>query len=359
MRPLFALLISASFVCADSLELKDGTRVEGKITSLTPEEVIIEIRPTPSIIEEKTFSRAEIARVHRTSPDDVAFAEIESITIPDTVGKVGTYDALLDRRIRPFMENFAYSKHMPTVRKLAASLETEKARILGGELKVDGRWIKAPSSPSEESEIGGRLELAGMKQADEPADALAVFEAIEKQHAQSSSYPEAVRLARLKLDELRLEIDRVKTETARKEKEQQEGLQLASADRQEVIRQGMEQERAAVQALIDQSTKGDVKWPPPLPDLKFLEELSKKVQNETERLAKLDLVSMEAAVAAAQRAKEEITQGNLSSARENLAEAEKLWSQHVVLASLRESLQKAEAEAVRTAAESETPSTQP
>ena len=43
-----------------------------------------------------------------------------------------------------------------------------------------------------------------------------------------------------------------------------------------------------------------------LPDIKFLEDLSKKVQNETERLAKLDLASMEAAVAAAQRAKEEI-----------------------------------------------------
>jgi len=355
MRLLFALLLSASFVCADSLELKDGSRVEGKITSLTPEEIIIEIRPTSSIIEEKTFSRAEIARVNRTSPDDVAFAEIESITIPDTVGAVGIYDTLMDRKIRPFMENFAYSKHLPAVRKLAASLEAEKARIAAGELKVDGHWIKAPSSPAEEAEIGGRLKLAGMKQATEPQEALAVFDAIEKQHAQSSSYPEAVRLARPRLDELRLEIVRVKTETARKEQEQQEGLQLASVDRQQVIRQGMEQERAAVQALIDQSIEDGIKWPPPMPDLKFLEELAKKVQTETERLAKLDLASMEAAVAAAQRAKEELTLGNLASARESLAEAEKLWSQHVMLASLRESLQKAEADAVRTAAESEIP----
>jgi hypothetical protein len=62
---------------------------------------------------------------------------------------------------------------------------------------------------------------------------------------------------------------------------------------------------------------------------------------------------MEAAVAAAQTARQQAEAGDFAEASANLDEAQKLWPQYVLLASLKESLRKAQEEAARRAKEEE------
>ena len=353
---VIAMLGLVAVARADWIELKDGTRVEGPILSVTDQHVSVEVQVTPSIRDEKRFPRSEVAKIQRASQDDVAFAEIDAQQIPATVDSVEPYDELL-KNVRAFMQNYGYSKHLPAARKLEAQWQAERNKLAAGEIKISGQWISAQNFTANRVELGGQLQLSKMKQAAEPASALAAFDVLEKQHATSSSYPEAVRLASVKINELRLALTRARADLERREREQAEGLQLASVDRRAVMEKGIEQERAAIKARYEKLKQSGAKWMPLMPDAKILEEIAKTADAESARLAKIDVETLSSAVAATERARSEINEGKLEEAKMSLAEAEKLWSQHAGLAEVRESLKKAEAEAAKAATE-QTPSAQ-
>jgi hypothetical protein len=347
------LLLPLTFVLADSIELRDGTKIEGKILSISPESVVMEVRPTSTIVEEKTYARSEVDRINRTSADDLAFERLSQAGLPSTADSPEVYEALLESQVRPFMKNFAYSKHMPAVRQLAARLEEELARARGGEVKIDGEWIPAGSGTETDPEVRGRLHLAKMKQAAQPAAALAAFEVLEKESRNTSAYPEAIRLARTRLAEMQTLVTRMRADTERRERELSEGLQLASIDRRQIMQQGIDQERAALKTRIEAAKKSGGKWHEPVPDPAYLLEMEKTIRQEEDRLGKIDPSTMDAAVAAAQTARQQAEAGDFAKASANLDEAQKLWPQYVLLASLKESLRKAQEEAARRAKEEE------
>ncbi len=338
--PLLAFL-TMSTAFADWIELKDGTRIDGSISSITAQQIVIEVQSTPTIREEKAYPRAEVAKFQRDAQDDVAFAEIAALQLPATVDDPAVYRALLDQKVRPFTEKFGYSKHMPAVRKLAAQIEVEQARVAAGEVKIDGQWVSAADLQTDGPETGGRLLLAKMKEASDPVVALVQFETLEKSSATSSVFPAAVRLARQKLQDLRPLVARMRADLQRREAEQAEGLQLASPDRRLILQRGIDMDRAAVESQLERAKQTGTKWPPLVPNAKTLDDLDKLTEVESARLAALNVDAMEQAMAAAQRAADEITAGNLDAAKENIASAEVLWSQYNRLASLRNELAKA------------------
>ena len=77
----------------------------------------------------------------------------------------------------------------------------------------------------------------------------------------------------------------------------------------------------------------------------MLDETANLVDSEDLRLSKIDVDNMAAGVAAAAEAKDQIAGGQLTEAKASLERAGKLWPQYVLLASLNESLKKAEKEA--------------
>lgn len=353
---LFLLLsLPWTTVGAESIELQDGTTVEGKILSVGPETVRIEVQTSPTIREEKSYPRAEVAKIRQAGPDDLAFDDIARITPPDTADNPAVYDALLEP-VRLFMKNYAYSKHMPQARQLSATLESERARLAAGEVKVDGEWISKDASPAETAEIGGRVQLSKMKAATDPAAALAAFEVLEKNHATSSSYPEAVPVALASIEKLRPSLVRARADLDRRTREQEQGLQLASEDRRLQMEAGIAQEKAAMQAQIDRVKQSGGKWLPVVPDAQALEELSRTADSEKARLEKVDTAKMSAALQAARTAKEQLDAGNLEGAKTSLDEARSLWPQCGLLAPLQDALKKAQEEAARRAKEEAKPS---
>jgi hypothetical protein len=340
----------------ESIELQDGTKVEGKILSISSESVVMEVQTTPTIRGEKTYPRADVAKIRRASQDDIAFEEVAAVVVPSTADDPAVYDALLEQKVRPFMTNYAYSKHMPEARRLAATLEEERNRVASGETKVDGEWVPADASPADRVEIQGRVQLAKMKEADDPATALIAFEILEKKSNTSSSYPESVELALEKIGQLRPQLTRVRANLERRTKEQEQGLKLASEDRRRQMELGIEQEKAAIQAQIDRAKQAGSKWLPLLPDPKVLDGLANLADSEEARLEKIDTETLASGAEAVRRAGEQLHNGDLDGARASLDEAQKLWSQHVLLASLKESLKKAEAEVAAQAKAEEKPS---
>lgn len=350
---LFSLLfLPLACFASEWIELQDGTRVDGRILSVTSQTVLMDVQTSAAIREEKSFPRAAVAKIRRASQDDIAFGEVAAITVPATADNPAVYDALLEQKVRPFMKNFAYSKHMPEARRLAATLEAERARVASGEVKVDGEWMAADASPAERTELGGRVQLSKMKKAADPAAAMMAFEVLEKDFSASSSYPESVQLARGKLGELRTSLLRARADLDRRTREQKQGLELASEDRRLQMERGIAQEKAAVEAQIDRARQSGAKWLPILPDAKVLDDLSKLAEAEDARLSKINIEPMMAGIAAARQARKRLESGELEAAKTSLTEAQKLWPQYVLLASLAETLKKAESQPAQAAAES-------
>ena len=341
---LSLLVFPLASVWAESIELRDGTKVDGKILSVTADTVLMEVQTSPTIREEKSYPRSEVTKIQRASQDDVAYAEVAALTVPSTANNPAVYDAPLER-VRAFMTNYAYSKHMSEARKLAAALESDRARVAAGEVKLDGVWIAADASPAERTELGGRVQLAKMKESSDPIAALTSFEIIEKNHLTSSAFPESVKVARESLVKLRAGLVRARADLERRIRDQEQGLKLASEDRRLQIEQGIAQEKSAIQAQIERVKQSGSKWVPVLSDTKVLDDLSSLVESEEARLSKIDTATLAAGAAAANEAQRQLAAGNLSAAKANLEQAQKLWSQHVLLASLQESLKKAEAAA--------------
>ena len=333
-----------AFLRGESIELRDGTKIEGKILSVNTETVLIEVQTSPAIREEMSYPRSDVAKIQRASQDDVAYAEVAALSVPSTADNPAVYDAPLER-VRSFMKNYAYSKNMPEARKLAATLEADRARLVAGEIKLGGVWVAADASPAERTELGGRVQLAKMKESSDPVAAMTAFEVLEKDHNTSSAYPDSVKVARDSLAKLRAELVRARADLERRTRDQEQGLKLASEDRRLQIEQGIAQEKSAIQAQIERVKQSGSKWVPVLSDTKVLDDLSSLVESEEARLSKIDTATLAAGATAVSEAQRQLAAGNLSAAKANLEQAQKLWSQHVLLASLQESLKKAEAAA--------------
>ena len=355
---LSLLVLPLASLRAESIELRDGTKVDGKILSVTADTVLMEVQTSPTIREEKSYPRSVVTKMQRATQDDVAYAEVTALTVPSTANHPAVYDAPLER-VRAFMTNYAYSKHIPEARKLAAALESERARVAAGEVKLDGAWVAADASPAESTELGGRVQLAKMKETSDPIAAMTAFEVLEKNHNTSSAYPESVKVARDSLVKLRNNLLRAQADLDRRSREQEQGLQLASVDRRLQMERGLAQEKSAVQAQVERTKQSGSKWMPVLPDAKLLADLSSLMESEETRLSKIDIESLAAGATAVNEAQRQLAAGDLTAAQASLEQARKSWPQHVLLASLQESLKKAETEATQNAANTKKEPTQP
>ncbi|MEI6338576.1 MAG: hypothetical protein WCQ57_08355 [Verrucomicrobiota bacterium] len=349
MRRIFTtLLVLVAAARADWVELKSGQRVEGSISAVTAESIVINA-PTsmPGILEPKTIPRGEVAEFKKVgdagalgSVDDIAFASATKDLPPMTAPDAAIYENILETRIRPFLKEYAYSKHTPEARKFAAQLEAEKKRVLAGEIKVDGQWFSAAESAANPVETSGRVQFGLMKQASSPSEALSIFEKLEKQYLGSSAYPEAVELARLRVADLQRELPGAKARQRQRQAEQQQGITLAREDNRAVLQQALAQEQAATKARVDALKQSGIRWIPLLLDEKTLAELSTIAAAESARLAKLDTAAMRAGVAAAKQATDQAAAGDTAAAKASLAEAQKLWPAYAQLTTIKQTVEK-------------------
>jgi len=334
---------------ADWIELKNGQRLEGTITSVTAERIVINAKTSmPGITDQKNVLRSEVANFDKTamteestpSLDGIAFSRMAKELPPMTADSAAVYDDALQTCIQRFFEEFPKSNYASKVRQLEEQLKTEKEKIEAGEIKADGQWISAQDAAANPAETKGRLQLGFIKQAAQSINALGLFEKMEKQSSGSSAYPEAVEIARLRIADLQKEIPIAQARLRQHQAEQKQGLTLAREDNRALIQKGITQEQEAIKARLDTVKQSGVKWIPLLPDEKALTELSATAAAEGARLAKLDTAAMKAGIAAAKRAEDKVAAGEGEAAKASLAEAQKLWPTYAQLATIKQAVEK-------------------
>jgi hypothetical protein len=358
----FAFLVCAALPCglfADTVTLNTGEKIEGTILKDKTNEtqVVMEVKVSESITDERTIARSEIQSIDEVTEDDVAFNEIKGIRLnPQNSVAPETY-TMATGRLKAFAEKYPLSPHLAAVNETLAAFEAEQKRVAGGEIKVFGKWLSKEEAAKQQYQIQAQVLLATMRDAAARSDsigALNAFDALETKYPGSSAYPESVGIARQVLGTLAVQV--ANSERMLAMHKQQFTQVLASTQepkKTELIRRMAGQE-ASDEAAFN-AAKG--KWKIFIPrSEKSIAAIKQMIPNEISRLASIPVQGMKESIAAVESAKQAIEAKNMSAAQESLEKAKSLWAQNEAVNGLTKELGDAKAEAKTVADAADTAS---
>ena len=318
---------------ADVLTLKDGREIKGEILSETPDAVLIEYYVTPTIKDQKSYSRDEIVRIASIPADEKAFQAIGSLATPDTVLDTSFYDLLIDKKIPEFLGRFPYSKHLTELRDDLRSLEEERSRVRRGDRRINGGWITASQIAADPYQSRAKIKFSEMKELGGTKDtvgALQSYELLEKEFPGSVVMPDAIALAQVQIDQLQDKLSIAKTNFDIIDKRRQGALALAPADQAREIKDALQNEKIAATNAIASATADGSKFYPIFQNSKeSLDALQALITAEKKRLTTLQNIPMSDGMAAAAQSAKFISEGKLKDAQDQLTQSQALWPANI------------------------------
>lgn len=336
---------------ADTVTLKSGEKIEGKITAESDTEITLDVKISAAVTDTRTVAKSEVASVEKQQPDEMAWNAIQAIKLGPNSMPASAYDTTINS-LKAFATQFPASTHLEDVNKLRASFEEEKARVEAGELKLDGKWLAKEDVERESYQIKASLAFNFMKDQAARGDlvgALNTFDALEKQFPGARIFPDAVELGRRVIGTLKIEVERRKQQ-----------LPLENAEREKALKTGSDQQRAEIQSVIqrEQATAEaalnaakNLKWPPFLPrSEKSITAIASKLPDGTQRLNSYDTAKLRGSLVAAEEAQTAIAANDSKTAETAVRKALDLWPTNEVAKRLQVTLNDAKKVAASEAA---------
>ena len=147
---ILSILFIVPHVYADTIKLKDGTTLEGKILEESPSTIKIEYNVTKNIKDIKSINRSEIKEIDKVSDDEIAFNTIKSLLPTDDLLSTDEYDKILGDKPAKFLALYPSSKHKDSVQKVIDEIKKEKAVTESGGIKLNGKWITGDEAAKDE-----------------------------------------------------------------------------------------------------------------------------------------------------------------------------------------------------------------
>lgn len=357
-RCLAVLLLALSTTAgrADSVVLKSGEKIEGRIVGETPAEVRIEVNVSASIVDERVIPRAEIQQIEKIPADVAAWATLKSIQPGANSLPAAQYEHVLTP-LKAFAAQYPQNSHLADVQKSIAAFEAEKKRVDEGELKLDGNWLSKAEAQKERYQINGMLTLKFIRSEQARGDvisALNAFDFLEKQFPNSRSYPDAVELAVKLLAPLKTQaaarVAALPAEKAATDKAIFAALEPSKTD----MRAAADRTKAAGDAAVAAAQQKGLKWPPFIPKSELaMKQIADKAGADLTRLAAIDLGKIRQSIELSDKARQAIAGNEFAAADEALKNARPLWEANELIPRLTADL--AAAKAIAAAKPSATP----
>ncbi|MDR3403097.1 MAG: hypothetical protein P4L99_11425 [Chthoniobacter sp.] len=320
-----AMFLSSAL--ADTVTLKSGEHLEGKITKETDKDVTIEVQVSAGIVDERVVPKAEIEKVSKISPEVEAYQAIERIQLQPNSMPAAQYDRYI-AALDAFVQQFPTSPQAADVRKTLNAFELEQKRVEGGEVKLNGDWLNKDEVQKEKVQINGQIAFNYMKAesaAGDYVDALNAFATLEKSYPGASVMPDAIELARKIIPALQTELERAIPEQKILKTQRDKGAKAAGAAQRAQIQAAAKAEDAAADAAAVAAEAAN-RWAPlNKSSAKCLTSLLARSVKETTRLAALHPESMRESIQLAEKAKQSLASGNTEAANAALKEALNLW----------------------------------
>lgn len=318
-------LLVSGFLAADSLKLNDGKVLEGKILKEDETSYTMKIEIQPGIFSEESIKKADVVpgSVEKTTAADYAFEKISGLVPSRDRLVAAEYREMIDGQVKPFIDAFEGSKHVPPAEEMVVLLEEEYKKAAAGGLKLDGKWITPEDRVADAYELDARMSYDDFNSAAEAGkfvQAFRGFESFEKSFTGSGHYEKSVEFAKTLL---RTYQTKVKTDLDLiGEKQKQRALELTFLEPAErKIGEDKIARRASSYAkLLKRERASGTKWLTLEGYHKGpMEDTLRAIDGMTRRLEVLDLSKIELIDPVYKQALAAISDGNSEKARELLA----------------------------------------
>ena len=314
---------------ADTVILKSGDKLEGKILGETETEVTMSVQVTATIKDERVIKRDTIEKIEKVQPDEEAWALIANLAPSTESLERDDYDRV-KAALSYFTGNFPKSAHTPLAQSRLDQFAAEQIRVGMGEVKLNNQWLGKEKVQEEQIQIGGRILLNRMKRAAASGqfpEAMAILEQMEKNFIGSASYPDAVDLGRRVLPSLKAATDQRQAQLKHRADDEKQRLTTAKGVEHAQLDALIKKETASTEATITAIERSGVKWLPLQPaNAHSMTALASRVASETTRLNGLPVEKMRESIKAAEEAEKALATGNFDGAEKALRDATSAWS---------------------------------
>ncbi len=314
--PLFhRVLVVATFVCAsafaDTITLKTGEKLEGKVVKETATDLTVEVKVSAGIVDEQVIPKANVAKIDKEQPDEVAWLPLKNLKLAPNSLQPAQYDAAM-RPLQGFVNDFPKSPRAAEAADLLAKFAAEKARVDAGEVRMGEKWLSAEEVGKERYQIQAQIAvqyLRGQRAAGDFIGVLNSFEVIEKNFPGAQTYPDAVETVRETLGTLKAGIERAQKTFQTKKAEFDAGVANSAPLQKAELLAARQRELAGGEAALAAADKAKIKWPAlVVASDKNMDAIARKIQPEIQRLASVDVAKLRQAAQLADQGRKEIAE---------------------------------------------------
>lgn len=291
MKPTLFFLLAIASAAADSLELKDGTKLEGTILREEGDDYIVQVQVTKSIKDERRIPKADVVKQVAEKKDETAFVEIAKLVpAPDLLGEPAYATRIA--KVADFLKTYPNSAKKSAALKIHDELETERAAIAAGGVKFEGKIISAAERAPRAYALDASIQANGIRAAAESGDMLAALRGwsrLESDFAGSSAYRSIIPFM---VTAMKAHLANVNTTLAgfdARVKARASGLDGMNGNDRIRSQQAIQDEQDRYLAHVAKEKADGIKWLSLDPYVKApLEETKRQLENEIRRLGSLD-----------------------------------------------------------------------
>jgi hypothetical protein len=325
------LLCLAAVLRADTVILKSGDKLEGKILNETDTEMTISVQVTATIKDERVVKKADIDKVLKVQPDVEAWTPLGGLA-PGADSLERDDYVRISAALQYFVTSFPESAFAAPAKEKMAAFAAEQKRVEEGEMKLNGQWLSKEQVVEERAQIGGRILLNRMKRAaaaGQLTEAMVVFDQFGSGFTGSASYPDAVELARQILPSLKAAVTQRQEQYKRGVEDEKKRLLNAKGTERTQLEALLKNERAKADATVAAAEKAGVKWPPLQPVTeRSLTSLASRTTSEMARLNGVRTEKMKESVKSAELGASALANGDVEGAEKALREASGAWNEN-------------------------------
>ena len=276
---------------ADTIILKDGTKLEGKILRQDATNYYVEVSVTKSIKDERTIAKADVTKVERVKPDLVAFEQLTKLVpAPDLLT-----NEEYGQRVRAF-EKFTTehrdSDKLKEAKAMLAALKIEANEVLAGGVKMSGKIIPPAEYRSNAYDIDSRIQEAKIRALVKQGrylQALRTFSDFSRDFRNTSAHAALVPLINQVINTYLAEVGETLASYDARVKERATGLTRMPSDNRTETENAIREETVAIEARFKAEQDAKIGWVTTDPFFKpSLDETVNFGKQEINRLASLE-----------------------------------------------------------------------
>ncbi|MFK7910552.1 MAG: PTPDL family protein [Akkermansiaceae bacterium] len=196
---LFAAAITS--IHADTIVLKSGKKLEGRVISQDANSYLFEIKVTSTIKDERRIPADQVQEIIKETEDSKEFKKIQAAAAtPDLLTAAGYENRIA--KVKNFLSSFPKSPHHKAANTALKSLEKEYAVISAGGIKQDGQLISRSDMEANAYEIHARMLLSDIQKltsAGQYRESLRKWNKLKADYSNSTSFTRGIPLARRSL----------------------------------------------------------------------------------------------------------------------------------------------------------------